>query len=269
VSGDCISEDIVFRSTDEGEVTGDISGRLTATSESTLYAIEMCGSGISRAEVIITDQDGNSLFYTSESPLSVARLIGQGSSGIASVSAGIITGGTGIYEGASGQGTCTTVSVSEIEPDGSGTARSESDCTFELATGGTAAGAPEPILVQLGVSQTEVTVFGSSADMPNSVAIAVLYRNTRDQTQKGLSLKLPVPEGAEILAAARGEEQPVSAGERVWSLPDLPPGAIQRYEFTLQFLAAETPVVPLVVEIDGEGFERPVSSYPISITVVQ
>jgi hypothetical protein len=106
-------------------------------------------------------------------------------------------------------------------------------------------------------------------DLPNTVAIDILYRNTREQAQKGLSLRLPVPEGSEILAAARGEEQPVSAGERIWSLPTLPPGAVQRFEFTLQLLAAETLAVPLLVEIDGAGFERPVASDPITIIVVK
>jgi hypothetical protein len=124
-------------------------------------------------------------------------------------------------------------------------------------------------MVQVGTSATEVTVFASSVDLPSTVAIVVLYRNTRDHTLKGLSLKLPVPQGAQILAAARGEEQPVDAGERIWRLPDLPSGALQRFEFTLQLLAAEEPAISLVVEVEGEGFERPVSSNPVPIKVVQ
>ena len=123
--------------------------------------------------------------------------------------------------------------------------------------------------MQVGTSETEVTVFASSVDLPNTVAIVVLYRNTRDYTQKGLSLKLPVPEGTQILAAARGEEQPVAAGERIWRLSDLLPGALERFEFTLQLLAAETPAISLVVEVEGEGFEQPVSSHPVTIKVVQ
>jgi len=114
-----------------------------------------------------------------------------------------------------------------------------------------------------------VTVFGGSVDLPSTLAIVVLYRNTRDHTLNGLSLKLPVPQGAQILAAARGEKQPVDAGERTWRLPDLPSGALQRFEFTLQLLAAEEPAIPIVAEVAGEGFERPVSSDPVTIEVVQ
>jgi hypothetical protein len=121
----------------------------------------------------------------------------------------------------------------------------------------------------LGASSTEVTVFGGSGDLPSTLAIVVLYRNTRDHTLNGLSLKLPVPQGAQILAAARGEKQPVDAGERIWRLPDLPSGTLQRFEFTLQLLAAEMPAISLVVEVTSEGFERPMSSHPVTIKVVQ
>lgn len=269
VSGDCVSEDLVYRGTSEGEVTGDISGRMTATDDTTLYAIGGCQSGLTQATFTITDSEGSTLSGTTEGPISIARLLGQEASAGSTLSAVIITDGSGIYDGATGKGTCTTLSVHDIEPDGTVIYQAESDCEYELATAGAAGAAAEPVIVQVGISATEVTVFGGSVDLPNTVAIVVLYRNTRDLTQKGLSLKLPVPQGTQLLAAARGEEQPVPAGERTWRLPDLPPGALERFQFTLQLLAAETPSVSLVVEVEGEGFERPVSSDPVTIKVVQ
>jgi hypothetical protein len=233
----------------------------------TLYAAEGCQLGINSASFTITDPDGNTLSGTAEGPISAARLLEA--SAASTVSAVIITDGTGIYEGASGQGTCTSLGVNTFNPDGSVTSHAESDCAYELATAGAAGATPEPVIVQVGTSATEVTVFASSVDLPNTMAMVVLYRNTREDTQKGLSLRLPVPQGAQILAAARGEEQPVAAGERIWRLPDLLPGALERFEFTLQLLAAETPDVSLVVELEGEGFEQPVSSHPVAIKVTQ
>jgi len=267
VSGDCVSEDLLYRGSSEGAVTGDISGHFSASSDTTLYAAATCQSGLARASFTITDPDGNTLSGTTEGPISLARML-QASAG-STVSAVIVTGGSGIYAGVAGKGSCTTLSVHEVEPDGTVTSQAEADCAFQLAAAGAPGGAPGPVMVQMGASSEEVSVFGSPADIPNTVSIVVLYRNNRDQPQKGLSLRVPVPEGTQILAAARGEKQPTSTGERVWNLPDLAPGAIQRLEFTLQLLAAETPTIPLAVEVDGEGFERPVSSDPVVIRVKQ
>ena len=56
----------------------------------------------------------------------------------------------------------------------------------------------------------------------------------------------------------------------MWAPPDLPPQCeLQLFPFQLQFLAAEEGNVPLVVEIDGDGFEEPVRSGPVTINVVQ
>ena len=267
VSGDCLSEDLLYRGSSEGTVTGDVSGGFSATGDTTLYAADSCQSGLVKATFTITDSDGNSLSGTTEGPISLARML-QASAG-STVSAAIITGGSGIYEGVTGKGSCTTLSVHEVEPDGTVTSQAEADCAFQLAAAGAAGTGSEPVIVQMGASSEEMTVFGSPADIPNTVSIVVLYRNNRDQPQKGLSLRVPVPEGTQILAAARGEKQPISTGERAWNLPDLPPGAIQRLEFTLQLLAAETSTVPLVVQVSGEGFEQPVTSDPVMIRVKQ
>ena len=270
IVGDCVDEDLLIITTAiEGDVIGDLSGSVTGTSETTLYASEGCRSGVVTASLTLTDREGNSLSWEHEGPSSVATTAGGESAGTSIIAAGTITGGTGIYEGATGLTTCNVLGAVQIQPDGSFTGGAQADCQFELATAGAAATALEPLIVQVGASPPEVAVFGRSVNLPSTVIIRVVYRNTRDDVQRGLSLTLPVPDGAEILAAARGEEQPVSSGERVWSLPNLPPGEIQRFEFTLQFLAAEQPAVPLVVEIDGEGFAEPVRSELVSIEIVQ
>ncbi len=262
LTGDCVSEDVISRTSIEGVVTGDISGRTIAPTEVILYAAESCRRGLARAETTFTDPDGNTLFWVGEGPIS---LVGEGPFALSQVAALIVTGGSGIYEGATGQSTCTVLATSEFGEDGSQTVQGVTDCQVELSTAG-AVTAAQPVILQLGASSTAVELF--AVDLPSTVAIVVLYRNTRDDAQRGLILSLPVPEGAQILAAARGEEEPV-AGERVWPLPDLPPGEIARFEFTLQFLSAAEPAIPLVVEIDGDGFDGPVQSSPITIEVVQ
>ncbi|MFQ5879237.1 MAG: adenylate/guanylate cyclase domain-containing protein [Dehalococcoidia bacterium] len=270
VSGDCVSADLLYRSTSEGKVTGDMSGLITATAVATLYTDAMCQSGLNTATFTITDLEGNTLFGTVEGPVSITRLPGQEASASSVISAVIITGGTGIYEGATGSGTCTSLAVNNVGPDGSLAYQVNSDCRYELAPTGAAAAAAEPVFVQVGASPTAVTtVLGGSVDLPNTVAFVVLYSNNLNHTQKGLSLRLLEPQGAQIFAEARDEDQPPSAGERTWRLPDLPPGKTKRFQFDMQLLSAETSTIPLVVEVEGEGFDQPVTSTPITIRVVQ
>jgi len=274
-SGDCLSEDLVLKATGEGTVTGGISGHITITADTIFYAIdgyadEPCHTGFLTSPVTMTDANGNTLLGTIEGPVSLTHFLEQEDEGGGSLTLVVtITGGTGIYEGAIGTGTCTSVFGGRFNPDGSSSARLVGDCSLEFATGEAPVAAPEPLIVQLAASPLEVLVSGGSFDSQNTVSLAVLYGNTREEVQTGLSLRLPVPEGAEILASALGEAQTTSAGERIWSLPDLPPGELQRFEFAVQFLAAETSAIPLMVEVVGEGFEAPVPSDSVIIEVVQ
>ena len=97
----------------------------------------------------------------------------------------------------------------------------------------------------------------------------MLYGNTQEEELTGLSVRLLVPEGSEIVAATLAEEQPVAAGERIWQLPDLAPSELTRFEFLVHIQAAQTPSILLIVEVDGDGFEGPIASDPVTIDVVQ
>lgn len=243
VSGDCLSEDLVTSGTFEGEVTGGVPGHITTMVDTVVYVAEGCSLGYVRSSFTFTDPDGNKLYGTLEGPLAFTTLAQERPASGAALNVDqvlSIAGGSGIYDGATGTGTCDFLGATELNPDGSISTRVQGDCTYTLATGG-AVLASESVIVQMVGSPAEVAVFGSSTELPGTVALAVIYRNTREEAQRGLSLRLP----------------------------DLPPGEIARFEFTLQFLAAEGPNVQLVVEIEGEGFERPVQSSPITIEVVQ
>jgi class 3 adenylate cyclase len=266
VSGDCVSEDMVYRGNGEGDLTGDFIGHATATIEGTLYADTACSTGIQTHQYTATDAEGNTISASIEGPVSVSRAQIEDARPATTADRYTISGGTGIYEGAIGKGTCTSVWLMKPQPDTSIAFSREVNCRFKLAMAGTPW--PDPVILELGAAPTEATVFGGPSDVPNTVAMAFLYENTRDSAQKGLTVRLPVPEGAQILATSRGEKQPVPEGERIWRLPDLAPGEIQRFEFTILLRAAENPDVSLVAEMNGESFERPASTEPLLIHVV-
>lgn len=83
----------------------------------------------------------------------------------------------------------------------------------------------------------------------------------------GLTIKVPVPEGATILTSTLGEASGASPGERTWKLPDLAPGELKRFEFRVRILAAQGPTVPLMAEVAGDGFTRAVASNAVNIDV--
>jgi hypothetical protein len=145
--------------------------------------------------------------------------------------------------------------------------RSESDCTASIAIGPDVADI-EPVILELGAGVNRMAVFSSALDLPKKAYFNVLYMNTRNQPQTGLSLKLRAPEGAEMRAAARDEKDP-AAGERVWALPDLAPREVGHFVFSVTFLSAKNQTVDLVAEIAGDDFERPVRSDPLAIEIVQ
>jgi class 3 adenylate cyclase len=270
LSGDCLKDDLVLQGSSEGEVIGDIAGHMTSVGEITYYVAKSCQEGFASQTFTVTDAQGNKVIGTMSSPLSLTfshegdDLLGATSGSSQPL---MLTSGSGIYQGISGTGACSITMVGRVKADSSVPFQSDGDCTIRATTAGAAAGRG-PLIVQLGVSPLRVAVPGHSGDLPDTAVLAVIYRNTREQEQRGMSLRLPVPKGAEIVAGSRIEQQPPE-GERVWALPDLAPGDIERFEFTLQFLKTVDPTVPIVVEVLGEGFQQPVRSDPVTIEVEQ
>jgi hypothetical protein len=275
VGGDCETTDLVLSGQFSGDDSGDITGAYTGPGEVTLYASDQCQWGYLRVTTTLTDQGGNTLSTASESPYSVPSA-GEGLSvRLASPPEAIMyTGGTGIYEGATGHGRCVFTQALNANLDDedavpeSVDSRNEGDCTGLIAIGPDAADT-EPVILELGAGLIRMTVFSSAGDLPKKAYFNVLYMNTRNEPQTGLSLTLRAPEGAEIIAAARDEEEPASAGERVWALPDLAPREVGRLQFSVTFLSAEAETVDLIAEIDGDGLAHPSRSDPLAIEIVQ
>ena len=122
VSGDCITEDYVLRFDTEGEVNGDIVGRSVSTFDVTVYVAAGCAEGLVKASSTFTDADGNSLSSEGEGPLTVV----EGNS-VAELDI-TVTGGTGIYEGATGRFRCRSITETQGtlgEPDFALTGRLE------------------------------------------------------------------------------------------------------------------------------------------------
>jgi class 3 adenylate cyclase len=274
VSGDCQSSDIIFRGTASNDVSGDISGHMTFSGDGTLYVSDRCQWGATPGTFTITDQGGNTLSGVSDFPLhyGTSPSAGPAVQDPAAPMAFIYTGGTGIYEGATGRARCLGP-VALTAQRGSSTAVAisaqsayEKDCTSQVALGAAAAGV-EPVILEMAAGVVKMAVFASPVALPKKAYFAVLYMNTRNEPQTGLSLTLRSPQGVEMRAAARDEKDPAT-GERVWALPDLAPREVGRFVFSVTFLSAKSSTVPLVAEIDGGGFD-PVRSDPLEIEVVQ
>ena len=281
ISGDCVTEDLHIPGPSEDRpivsgIAGDISGIEIATGgEVVLFAATECQTGFQTLVSVLVDQDGNELHITDAGPISLTLSPDMQTGFLTTTTVETVRGGTGIYEGATGTGICTgqivvPASTTPEYPGPAGQITGGGECTLHVTTDPEAR-ARTPLIVVVARSPTQVAIFGSPVDLPSTVEVVVSYWNGGDQPLTGLSLRLPAPEGTEIVTAARlEEEQTASAGERVWALPDLPPqGEVQLFPFQLQFLSAERGSVPLVVEIDGEGFAEPVRSEPVTIEVVR
>ncbi len=134
-AGDCTSQDLVLTIVYEGTVTGDLAGRVTGAGDTTLSAADACQSGVVRDSFTMTDREGNTLSWDHEGPGSVTTSGRQEPAATSFTPDVTITGGTGIYDGASGTGTCTILGVAEFGSNNSFTGTAEADCDYELATG--------------------------------------------------------------------------------------------------------------------------------------
>lgn len=273
VGGDCKTQDMVLRGeVSDGELTGDVAGTLKGSGEVAIHVADNCRTAYGTYQFTVTDVNGNSVSGTMEGPINVVTLLtqsadAQAKAGLGTRMAVTLTSGTGAYEGATGTGTCDVAQSAQIHADGSVPATIQGDCKVQLATKANPVVAPDPVVVQLAASPLRVAVSGTQFDPSNTVGLAVVFGNTRDTPQTGLMLKMPVPQGATIVASTLGETSAASPGERTWKLPDLAPSELKRFEFRVRILGTQSATVPLTVEITGDGFARPVDSNAVSIDV--
>ena len=273
VSGDCKTDDLVIRGSIDGEFAGDSNGHLTGSGEITGHASDECQTGYSKFDFTLIDASQNSVSGTLEGPLNRITMLTRPGEGQSRAGYGLsvvnITGGSGLYEGATGSGTCNGLVSGQFQADGSVPGDTEGDCKVQIATSARPVLAADPLVVQLAATPLQVAVSGQAFDPANTVGLAVIYGNTRDTTQRGLRLRLPVPEGSSIVASALAESPAASPGERTWNIPDLAPGELKRFEFRLRVVAAQGTAIPLVVDIDGDGFASPVASNTVTIDVTR
>jgi hypothetical protein len=269
--GDCQSTDLHLSLPGSGETSGEITGSIAGTGELTLYASDNCHWGTGSGVFTFTDQGGNTLSGEWDTPFYVpVATVGLTVNAARPSSTTIYTSGTGIYEGATGYGPCVnTLAFNALGTPTAGAqadARSESECSALIAVGADVAHI-EPVILELGTAVNRMTVFSSTLDLPKKAYFNVVYMNTRSQPQKGLSLRLRSPHGVAMRAVARDEKE-AAAGERIWALPDLAPREVGRFVFSVTFLSAKDKTVPIVAEIDGDGFD-PVRSDPLQIEIAQ
>ena len=270
--GDCKTNDLVIEGNVDGEVTGDVPGHVAGNGVVTVYVADNCQTGYSKTELVLTDANGNTLNGTLEGPLNALTLFTQSNSEPTKAGYGAsvftIIGGTGLYEGATGTAACNGVITGHFQPDGSVLADTEGDCRGQLVTKANVLVTPESLLVQLAATPLKVALSTDTSGSSNTIGLAVVYGNTLDTTQRGLTLRIPVPPGATMFASTLGELH-ASEGERIWKLPDVGPNELKRFEFRLKITAAQGASVPLTAEINGEGFPHPITSNLITIEVTQ
>jgi len=277
---DCSEDLVVTGSQSESTVTGDIAGRMTATSTSRLYQDTGCLSGVSDSELVLTHDDGGRLEGSGRAPVITYRLPGMPNEAVNHQTVSItITGGSGKYAGVRGDGLCDTLSRSTLVGDQLD-ATSESDCVWTLSfpSDGQALPATSGPLVDLSASPTELSVFGRELAVPNQARFLVVIRSPDDSPLEDIVLTLPEPEDAIIQArivcgakrdalCAQDSAGAPPRGSRSWEIGDLQAKAERRVEFVMQLLDAGAKVLPVYVQIDAMGLAQPLKSREIEIRV--
>jgi hypothetical protein len=138
IEGDCITSNVRARGDYHGEATGDLAGIIEGGGEGDFYAATQCQSGDLLTTLTLTDPKGDKLFIT-QTFTGTAETGFAASGDTITVTANLphtvetITGGTGAYEGASGEGSCVVRTTGEVTP---GTIDYESfwqsDCTMTM-----------------------------------------------------------------------------------------------------------------------------------------
>jgi hypothetical protein len=279
---DCSEDLVVTDSQSESVVTGDIAGRMVATSTSRLYQGTDCLSGVSDTELLLTDAEGDTLTGSGHAPVITYRLPDMPDEAVNHQNSSIlITGGTGKYAGVRGDGVCDTLSRSTLVEDQL-SASSESDCTWTLTYPGDDGTLPSTSgpLLDLSASPAEIAVFGGDIAVPSQARFLVLVRSGDDRPLNDIVLTLAEPEGADIQARAvcgarvdevcsNDSDGAPPRGSRSWRLGDLPAGEEAQFEFTMQLLAAESRSLSVRVDLDAHGLAQPLESREIKMKVVR
>ena len=172
----------------------------------------------------------------------------------------ITTGGTGVYDGVAGRTVCHLSTL--LESESPGDAMSTMECTIKLAPRPSL----PPVIFQPIANAEKVTTQLAPSSRSDTFKVLLLYFNTRDEPQSGVSVRLPVPSGAQISSSA-GDGDAMAEGAREWDLPDLAAGEVASFELTVRLLSAETNTVTLHPEIAIEGRKRAFESDPIVVEV--
>jgi hypothetical protein len=173
----------------------------------------------------------------------------------------MIFGGTGVYAGVAGRGTCFVTALRNQVVGQEGISY-ENECTYKLAP----ISSLPPVIVEAVANAERITTQLSPSGRGDTFKILLLYYNTEDSPQTGLSVKLPVPPGVR-LASSGGDDTTMIEDSRQWKLPDMEPGATASFEITARLLSAEHDSITLLPEIVQTGRKQPSLPDPIVIDV--
>lgn len=269
ISGDCHSRDLTISDwKSSGSLSGDLTGSVTSTASGTLFYTAGCLEGSAKGSMIFADQSGNSLEVVLDSIFSVVQLrASPAPAAIESTDALTVSGGTGRFANARGDGTCETTLLLDYADSSSLTSASRSRCHLMLSQA--EAGSLQPaVSVRLVANPSQVSLVGTaSGDTPSATYVLVLYRNEGQSDLTNLTLTVLPVDGVSMNAVSRsdmGKEEPPL---RTWRLADLHAGDRQMFDFSLQFQSTDGKEVPLIVRISSPDMEKPVDSDPFTVTV--
>lgn len=265
--GDCVSTDLVYSVEMSGQMSGTLTGEVKSLGTTTFAVQGACALGVGEGNLTFSDRQGNKVFVKNAGFVTLTAPANASSSAELDVPKNpfIVVGGTGSHEGLVGRGLCLFANASEaISPDVVAVS-GQGDCSVELRRASSPA---EPVIAEAGASSLKLATMSSNSDAPKRILLIVMYLNDSDKTRTGLTLGLPEPFGARV-AVASGDEELVPADERVWSLPDLPPGEVGRFYFSIQLLSASSPTIALQPEVRGASFDRPARTTPVTVEVVR
>jgi DNA-binding winged helix-turn-helix (wHTH) protein len=270
VSGDCHGQDVTVSDwKTSGSVSGDVTGTAESSASGNFFYTAGCLEGAAKGTMTIVDGSGDRLEMVMDSIFSVVQLQSPPApAALESIDALTISGGTGRFANASGDGTCETTTLIDYgDNSGSMTSAARSRCRFTLSQMDLAL-AHSSVSVRVVANPARVSVVGSAVgDAPSAASVLVLYRNEGQGNLTNLTLTLLPVDGVAMNAISRGHEGKEDPAVRTWRLPDLGPDERQTFEFSLQFQSADRSEVPVVVRLSSPDMEQPVESEPFGISV--